>query len=94
MGGLLFLEGDDPVYDASFVHGKDGDEIQLHNEHQQKQQMHTVCGERSLHRTWRTHGPRGGGLGVAVHKTRYTCVHTLCHIQIISSVASGPGCHA
>ncbi len=20
----------------------------------------TVCGERSLHRTWRTHGPRGG----------------------------------
>ena len=62
MGGLPFLEGDDPVYDASFVHGKDGDEIQLHNEHQQKQQMHTVCGERSLHRTWRTHGPRGGGL--------------------------------
>ena len=51
MGGLLFLEGDDPVYDALFVHGEDGDEIQLHNEHQQKQQMHTVCGERSLHRT-------------------------------------------
>ena len=61
MGGLLFLKGDDPVCDASFVHGEDGDEIQLHNEHQQKQQMHTVCGERSLHRTWRTHGPRGGG---------------------------------
>ena len=63
MGGLPFLEGDDPVYDASFVHGEDSDGIQLHNEHQQKQQMHTVCGERSLHRTWRTHGPRGGGLG-------------------------------
>jgi len=36
----------------------------------------------------------GGGLGVAVHKTRrYTCIHTLCLIQIISSVASGPRCH-
>ncbi len=38
--------------------------------------------------------PGGGRLGVAVHKTRYTWLHTLHLLQIIISVASGPGWHA
>ena len=80
-----------------FSHGEDGDEIQWHSEHQQSAEATAahcvVCGVRSLHRTWITHGPRGGGLGVAVHKTRYTCVHILDLLQIISSMASGPRCH-
>ena len=38
-------------------------------------------------------GPWGGGLQEAVHGTMYTIFHILCLLQIISGVASGPGCH-
>ena len=89
-----FLEGWDPDSDAFFLHGNYGNEIQWDNEHWQMQQQRSVCGERSLHRTWRTHGPRGGRVWEAVHKTRFTCIHILHLLQIISSVASGPGWHA
>ena len=58
---MIFFKGEDPVYGTFFLHGKDGDEIQWDNEHQQMQQQHTVCRVRSMHRTWRTHGLRGGG---------------------------------
>ena len=48
-----------------FSHGEDGDEIQWHSEHQQSAEATAahcvVCGVRSLHRTQRTHEPRGGG---------------------------------
>ena len=75
------------------LHGKEDNEIQWDNKHQQKQQRHTVWGGRSLHWTWVTRTQGGGGLREAVHRTRYTIILILRLIQIISSVASGPGCH-
>ena len=78
-GGQQFLEGANPVYGACFSHGEDGDKIQRDNKCQQKQQLHTVCGERSLHLTWRTHGLMRGRLREAVYGTRYCPRRLLGH---------------
>ena len=52
-----------------------------------------LCAERGVCTGLGEHmDPRGGSIREAVHK--FTCVHILHLLQIISSVASGPGCHA
>ena len=61
IGGDNNLSKEPILFTACFSHGKDSNEIQWDNKHQQKQQPHTVYKGRSLHWTWRRHGPMGGG---------------------------------